>query len=188
MEENADLRTQLSQMASLQETNGRLAEQLRAVAETSKASQSEVLRLRAQAARSRQLEQDNTQLKTQRPQLEQQLQQQQATVFSSEEPTSMVVSELKISTEILPETDLGPLELQDGVAVHFDLGGGTNCVVTPTALSDGTVATRISSGVTNADGTISELGIARITSRPGQHCSISVGYRMIALAVKLKAQ
>ena len=85
-------------------------------------------------------------------------------------------------------TDLGVLELSDGTATRFDLGGGTNCVVTPTALPDGNATMEIKVGVTNADGTVSELGTSRLTARPGQHCSISVGDRMIALAVTLKTQ
>jgi hypothetical protein len=83
-------------------------------------------------------------------------------------------------------TDLGALELSDGVAASFELGGGTNCVVTPRASSDGNATMEITMAVTNADGTVSELGTSRLTARPGQHCSISVGDRMIALAVRVK--
>ena len=85
-------------------------------------------------------------------------------------------------------TDLGMLELSEGTPTRFDLGGGTNCVVTPTATPDGNATVEIAMGITNADGTVSELGTSRITARPGQHCSISVGDRMIALSVKLKTQ
>ncbi len=41
-------------------------------------------------------------------------------------------------------------------------------------------------GVTNADGAFYEVETSRLTARPGEHCSISVGDRMIALAVTLK--
>jgi len=41
-------------------------------------------------------------------------------------------------------------------------------------------------GVTNADGSFSELGTSRLTAPPGHHCAISVGDRKIALAVTLK--
>ena len=188
--ENADLRTQLSEIVSLQDTNGRLAEQLKAAAETSQVNQNELLRLRGQGVRLRQLEQENTQLKAQRQQLDHQMQQPQASVVSSEQGQVTAVSEVKVTAASprLDTTDLGSLELQGGIAVHFDLGGGTNCVVTPTALSDGNNMMEIKVGVTNADGTVSELGTSRITARPGQHCSISVGDRMIALAIKLKTQ
>jgi uncharacterized protein HemX len=41
MNENADLRTQLNQMASLRDSNGHLAEQLKAAVETSQVDRSE---------------------------------------------------------------------------------------------------------------------------------------------------
>jgi hypothetical protein len=182
--ENADLRTRLSQIVLLQDTNGRLAEQLKAAAETSQVNQKELLRLR-------QLEQENAQLKAQRHQLDQQMQQPQAAVVSSEQRPTAVSEVVKATADSPPHrdtTDLGLLELQSGIAVHFDLGGGTNCTVTPTALSDGNNMMEIEVGATNADGTFSELGTSRLTAPPGHHCSISVGDRMIALAVTLKTQ
>ena len=188
--ENAELRTQLSEIVALQDANGRLAEQLKAATESIELNRNELLRLRGQGVRLHQLEQENTQLKAQRQQLDHQMQPPQAAVVSSEPGQVTAVSEVKVTAASprLDTTDLGSLELQGGIAVHFDLGGGTNCVVTPTALSDGNNMLEIKLGVTNADGTVSELGTSRITAPPGQHCSISVGDRMIALAVKLKTQ
>jgi hypothetical protein len=190
MAENADLRSQLGQMGSLQDTNEGLAQRLKATVESSRTNENELLRLRGQGLRLRQLEQENAQLKAQRQQLDRQMQQQQAPVISSEHGHVTAGSEIKLTaaTPPLDTTDLGPLELQNGIAVHFDLGGGTNCVVTPTTLSDGNNAMQIKLGVTNADGTFSELGESRLTARPGQHCSISVGDRMIGLAVTLRPQ
>jgi hypothetical protein len=189
--ENADLRAQLSQMASLQDTNGHLAERLKGAAETSQANQNELLRLRGQVVRLRQLEQENAQLKSQRQQLDRQMQQSQAAVASSEQRPMAVSEVVKATADSPPHrdtTELGSLELQSGIAVHFDLGGGTNCTVTPTALSDGNNMMEIKVGVTNADGTFSELGTSRLTALPGQHCSISVGDRMIALDVKMQTK
>jgi hypothetical protein len=189
--ENADLRSQLEQLGSLKDANEHLAEQLKAAAGTLQSNQSELLRLRGQASRLRQLEQDNTQLKAQRQQLEKQMHQAQLAAVSSQPGEVTAVSEvIKVGSEISNAsiTDLGVLELSDGTPTRFDLGGGTNCVVTPTALSDGNVLMQISSGATKADGTVSELGVSRLTARPGQHCSISVGDRMIGLAVTLKPQ
>jgi hypothetical protein len=51
--ENADLRNQLSEIVLLQDTNGRLAEQLKAAAENSQVNQNELLRLRGQVVRLR---------------------------------------------------------------------------------------------------------------------------------------
>lgn len=67
-EENVDLRTQLTQMASLQDSNGHLTEQLKTAAEASQAERGELVRLRGQGVRLRQLEQENTELKAQRQQ------------------------------------------------------------------------------------------------------------------------
>jgi uncharacterized protein HemX len=49
MEENAGLRTQLDQMASLRDSNGHLADELKATVERSQASGNELTRLRGQA-------------------------------------------------------------------------------------------------------------------------------------------
>jgi hypothetical protein len=189
--ENAGLRSQLNAMASLQETNGHLAQLLKTAAETSQAGQNELLRLRGQMVRLRQAEQEIAQLEFQRHQLDHPMQQAQFVAGSSQPGEVTAVSEVAKTGNEIPDprmTDLGMLELSDGVPTRFDLGGGTNCIVTPAALSDGNSMMQITVGVTNADGTVSELGASRITALPGQHCSISVGDRMIALAVKLKGQ
>ena len=187
--ENADLRSQLAQTASLQDSNEGLAQQLKAAIAASQTNQNELLRLRGQGSRLRQLEQEYAQLKSERQQLALQIRQSQAAIASPEQGRVTAVSEVAKASADSPHrdmTDLGSLELQSGIEVHFDLGGGTNCTVTPTALSDGNNMMEIKVGVTNADGAFSELGTSRITARPGQHCSISVGDRMIALAVTLK--
>ena len=56
VEENADLRAQLNQMASLPDSNGYLGGQLKTAVEASQADRGELLRLRGQAVRLRQLE------------------------------------------------------------------------------------------------------------------------------------
>ena len=68
VEENADLRAQLNQMASLPDSNGYLGGQLKTAVEASQADRGELMRLRGQAVRLRQLEQENTELKAQRQQ------------------------------------------------------------------------------------------------------------------------
>lgn len=189
MAENADQRSQLGQIKSLQDANGGLADQLKAAIIASQTNQNELLRLRGQGSRLRQLEQENAQLKSERERLAVRLREGQAPVDASEHGQVTAVSEVVKKADASPSpdtTDLGSLELQSGVAVQFDLGGGTNCIVTPTGLSDGNNKMEIKMGVTNADGTVSELGVSRLTARPGQRCSISVGDRMIALAVNLK--
>ena len=190
----AEVQTLLQQkdvLASLQDSNEDLAQQLKNAIAASQTQQNELLRLRGQGSRLRQLEQENAQLKAQRQQLDQQMQQPQATVLASEQRPTAVSEVVKATADSPPHrdtTDLGSLELQSGIAAHFDLGGGTNCTVTPTALSDGNNMMEIKVCVTNADGTFSELGTSRLTALPGQHCSISVGDRMIALDVKMQTK
>jgi hypothetical protein len=179
--ENAELRNQLSQVTSLQESNQFLSEQLQAAVQSGQSNQQELLRLRGQSVRLRQLEGENSQLKTQTDQLQRQVSERQRQQTSA--------SEVKATPATPPaETDLGTLELADGVAVRFDLGGGTNCVVTPASISGGNITTKLSVVFGNADGTTTELGQGRVTAAPGQRCSISVGDRMIALAVTVKSQ
>jgi RNA polymerase sigma factor (sigma-70 family) len=182
------------QVHGLQQDRDHATNRLAALEEennTLRSNQNELLRLRGQGVRLRQLEQENAQLKSQRQQLERQMQRTQSAAVSSKPGEVTAVSEVtKVGSGIsnANTTDLGMLELSDGTPTRFDLGGGTNCVVTPTALSDGNALMVITVGVTNADGTVSELGTSRITARPGQHCSISVGDRMISLAVRLKTK
>ena len=123
-------RWQLSQIVSLQETIERLAEQLKGAVASSRTNQNELLRLRVQRVRFRQLEQENAELKTQRQQLTRQPSQ-AAGASAEQRPTA--ISEVAKATGDSPPprdtTDLGSLELESGVAVHFDLGGGTSCSV-----------------------------------------------------------
>jgi hypothetical protein len=176
LNENANLRGQLNQMVSLQETNEDLSKRLKAAAETSQANEAEFLRLRGQTSRLRQLEKENAQLSNQVQQSEK-MREVRLTTESSGLPTAMVV--IATNSPPLDVTDLGSLELEDSTPVRFDLGGGTNCIVTPKALPDGAVTIQLKTEITNQDGTISELGAARITTKPGRHGSISVGDRMI---------
>ena len=188
--QDADLRLQLAQAASLRENNEHLSEQLKAAVEASQADRTELMRLRGQGVKLRQAEQENAQLKAQREQLARQMRDGQLAVASSEQQQTTPASDVKVGAFVSSanETDLGMVELSDGIAARIDLGAGTNCVITPTVLSDGNAQMQITVEVTNADGTASQLGQSRLTARPGQHCSISVGDRMIALTPRLKAQ
>ena len=181
-----ELRAQLDQMASLQDSNRQLAEKLKSATEASQANQNELMRLRGQGSRLRQLEQENAQLQAQRQDLNRRLSAAPAAVAPSPTP-SPAQGQAHVATNLEADTtDLGMVELTDGVPMRFELGGGTNCVVTPRALSDGNITMEIKTEVINADGTASKLGMSQLTARPGQACSISVGDRMIALGAKLK--
>jgi len=68
------------------------------------------------------------------------------------------------------------------------LGRVQRCAITPTVLADGNILMEIAVEGMAADGKAEQLGQSRLTARPGQHCAISVGDRMIALSAKLKPQ
>lgn len=191
--ENAALQTQLDQLASLRDSHGQLAEQLKAAGETAQADRNELMRLRGQGVRLRQLEQENTQLKAQGQQLTQQMRARQSVAAAAAPPTETPPTAVQVTTKTTAappanQTDLGLIEFSDGLAVRFDLGGGTNCLVTPKALADGNAEMQISLEVTTAEGTTTLLGESRLTARPGQQCAISVGDRMIGLSPKPKTQ
>ena len=121
---NADLRSQLVQMSSLQDSNEGLAQQLKAAIAASQTNQNELLRLRGQGSRLRQLEQENAQLKTERQQLVLQMRQSQGAVVSSEQRPTAVSEVVKATADSSPHrdtTELGSLELQSGIAVHSTL-------------------------------------------------------------------
>jgi hypothetical protein len=174
---NADLRNQLNQTESVQTTTDDPVEPLNTALETSPANQSELARLRGQSVRLRQLEQDNTQLRARRQQLERQLRPAPGSVRISLNPGFSPVADV-----------LGDLELSLGVPESFDLGGGTNCVLTPTELFDGKITSQITISAPNADGTVSELASSQITSRPGQQAMFSVGTRRIVFKLTLHTE
>ncbi len=113
MAQNADLRSQLAQMSPLQDGNEALAQQLEAAIAASQTNQNELLRLRGQGSRLRQLEQENAQLKSERQQLAHQIRQFQAAVASPEQGRVTAVSEVaKAAADSPPRdtTDLGSLD------------------------------------------------------------------------------
>jgi hypothetical protein len=186
---NEDLRHQLGQLATLESTNEHLTGRLSAALEVSQANQIELARLRGQSVKLRQLEQENAQLKTQRQQLDRQLHQAQLPGTVPDQSQNITALEVRVAptaADTRTTYNLGEVELSPGVGETVDLGGRTNCVITATPLSDGNTSTQISMSATKADGTVFEIATSRITARPGQHCTISVGDRMIGLAVTLK--
>ena len=79
--------------------------------------------------------------------------------------------------------DLGEMELTNGVARTVRLEDGSTCLVTPTALPDGTLQIDLA---LEADG--GSAAKARATTHPGQGFAISVGDSMIALTPTLREE
>ena len=186
--EAATLREQAGQADSLREQNLHFAEQLKAAADSLQADRNDLMRLRAQAARLRQVEQENAQLKIERQNLANRAIQAQLAVPPSEPPTTVPASEPAVGAAPTKLTDLGVIELSDRAPKQLDLGAGQNCVITPTVLADGSIQMDIAVEGKTADGNAEQSTLSRLTVLPGATCAISVGDRMIALTPKLKAQ
>jgi hypothetical protein len=91
--ETASLRDQLEQVATLREENERLAQQLRTTAERSQTNLGELLRLRGQVGRTRQMERENAQLRMERDRLAKGA---QSSAAATEEPAAPQTPEEKI--------------------------------------------------------------------------------------------
>jgi Flp pilus assembly secretin CpaC len=184
--ETAALREQVVQPGSLREENLRLTEQLKRAVEASQAERGELLRLRAQTSRLRLVEQDNAQLRIEQQRLANQVAQAKPAIALPEQYQTVPASELKADGPRTNVTELGVVELSDRAPLRFNLGDGRSCVVTPTVLADGNIQMEIAVEAMAADGKSEQLGQSRLTARPGQQASISVGDRMIGLTPKLK--
>jgi TolA-binding protein len=182
--EAGELRQQATQIDSLQAENDRLTQQLNDARAAAGTNESQLARFRGQAVRLRQLEQENAQLKLKGQDLQNQLSSARSAAAMSDSVPQTPSAGANPSPP--PTTDLGVLELTDNVGRQFDLGGGTNCVVTPAALADGNIAMRLVMAANNSDGTPAILGQSRLEARPGQYCWISVADRIIRLAVTVK--
>lgn len=138
MAERAALHDQVGQAASQRDEIQRLAAQLKGSVEGSEADRGELLRLRAQASRLRQVEQENAQLKIDRQRLASRLSQaKQADALSDEQQQKLPASDAKAPSLPTGVTDLGVVELSDRTPMRLNLGGGKESVVTATVLDDG---------------------------------------------------
>ncbi len=150
--EQAVLRDQIGQAASLRDEVQRLTAQIKANAEGSEADRLELMRLRSQSTRLRQVEQENAQLKTELQRLASQLSQAtQADALSQQQKKSLPPE--AYSSSLPPGvTDLGTVEFSNGTPMRLDLGAGKNCVLTMTVLTNGLVQMVFASESKGPDG------------------------------------
>ena len=132
----ADLHDQLGQAAALRTENQLLTDQLKTRTDASQTDLRELVRLRNQVSRVRQLEQENSQLKEERQRSDRAVTQVPPTSISSDQPQPIASSELKPT---LPAgvTDLGVVEFADHEPMRLELGGGKECMFTATLLTNG---------------------------------------------------
>ena len=137
MAERAGLREQVGEAASQRDEIQGLAAQVKATVESSEADRGELMRLRAQSSKLRQIEQENAQLKIERQRLASLVAQAKQASALSDQQQKLPTSDVKALSTPTGVTDLGVIELSDATPMRFDLGEGKECVVTTTVLDDG---------------------------------------------------
>ena len=138
MAERAVLHEQVEQAASHEAEVQRLSAKLNATVERLEADRSELMRLRAQSSKVRQLEQENAQLKIERQRLAREVAQaKQTTVLSDQRQMKLPASDIKAPPTPTGVTDLGVVELSGQAPNRLDLGEGKECVVNTIVLADG---------------------------------------------------
>jgi hypothetical protein len=153
MADRAALRDQVGQAASERDEIQRLAAQIKTSVQASEADRAELMRLRAQSSRLRQVEQENAQLKIEQQRLANQVSQaKQANGLSEQQLHKLPTSETKIPSLPPGVTDLGVVELSNRTPKRLDLGEGKECVVTATVLEDGQLQMVFASESTSPDG------------------------------------
>jgi hypothetical protein len=150
--ERAVLRDQVGQAASERDEIQRLAEQIKTSVQASEADRRELMRLRAQLSRLREVEQENAQLKIEHLRLVSQVSQAKQANALSEQQHKLPTSDTK--TPSLPPgvTDLGVVEFSNRTPMRLDLGQGKECVVTTTVLDDGQLQMVFASESKSPDG------------------------------------
>jgi hypothetical protein len=183
MVECAGPHDQLGQAASLRDENQRLAAQYKVSVEDSQADRRELMRLRAQSSRLRQLEQENAQLKVERQRLATQAQQAPA---STEQQQRVPPSDAKAGAPPADVTDFGVLELSDRTPMRLELGTGKECVVTTTVLADGNLQTVFASE-SEIDGVLIQSK-QTLTLTPGKQMAAIINGVEITLTPTLKTK
>ena len=90
-------------------------------------------------------------------------------------------------TAVVPKvTDLGVIEVSDGIPIQQRLGGSRACVITPTVFTNGGVRLSIAIIETNSAGVVQTLATPRVQNMAGQPMEVSVGDIDIRLTPKIK--
>jgi hypothetical protein len=92
----------------------------------------------------------------------------------------------KIITRATKATDLGIVEVSDGIPIQQSLGGSRACVITPTVFTNGSVRLSIAIVETNSAGVVETLATPRVQNMAGQPVMVSVGDIAIRLTPKIK--
>lgn len=84
-------------------------------------------------------------------------------------------------------TNLGVVEVSDGVPIRHALGDGRTYILTPSIMKDGTIQTRLDLEVTNSSGTVEILRGATDGVLPGQTSHIGIDNISITMIPKARS-
>ena len=188
--DRAVLRDQVGPAASERDEIQRLAAQIKTSVQASEADRGELMRLRAQSSRLRQVELENAQLKIEHARLVSQVSQaKQADALSEQQQQQhkLPTSDTKTPSLPLGVTDLGVVELSNRTPMRLDLGEGKECVVTTTVLDDGQLQMVFTSESKGPDG----LTIQKehtVTVLPDRQIIISALDAVVSLTPTLKTK
>jgi hypothetical protein len=133
------LQEKSEEAATLREENQRLSAALQAAAKNSQSERGELMRLRAQSPRVRELEKENESLKAERQRLlalQNRARTPQAPSAEGQSPAEPVKAPLEPPRRTI---NFGVVELAEAAPTQLDLGEGKQCIVTPTQLPDGNI-------------------------------------------------
>lgn len=185
MAERAVLHEEAGQAAFQRTETQHLAAQLKATIEGSEADRGELMRLRAQSSRLRQVEQENARLKIELQRLVSQVTQAKQVAALSEQQ-QLPPSEITAPSTPMGAKDFGAVELSDQTPMRLDLGQGHECFVTATMLDDGQLQM-----VFTSESQIEGVPVQTertATAFPGQPTALMIGGVEIALSPTLKAK
>ena len=136
--ERAVLHDQIRKAASQRDEIQRLSALVKATVESSEADRREVMRLRAQSSKLRQVEQENARLKIEGQRLPSVVAQaRQGSALSDQQQKKLPASDVNVPSTPTGVTDLGVIELSDTTPTRLELGEGKECVVSAIMLDDG---------------------------------------------------
>jgi Flp pilus assembly secretin CpaC len=83
-------------------------------------------------------------------------------------------------------TDLGVVEVSDGIPIYHDLGGSKACVISPTVFRNGSVKLSFTIQQTNSAGVVETLATPSVQNMSGSPMHVYVGGISISVTPKIK--
>jgi hypothetical protein len=83
-------------------------------------------------------------------------------------------------------TDLGVVEVSDGIPIYHDLGGSKACVISPTVFKNGSVKLSFTIQQTNSAGVVETLGTPTVQNISGSPMHVYVDGISISVTPKIK--